>query len=348
MSPSDNETQMEEEQAIKEKPLHKLMVLACYSTALCLVISIVYGFTGIAADIINKTTKYQIDRFQILSFVSIFYLMWRLMINLGNFWRSNEKNEIGTAVTNFPNPFYDPSFTKGPLVLRMKYRELLTQYRFNRSLLKKGQETAAKLGVAIQEIESKLRVLLRHNDNSNRLIRSFNYLLWTGDEHLVHKILSQILAECITVLEKDQSDKSISLFQVKEGKLFIKESVRINAESVAKRSFSKGIGFAGYIWSIRKAEIVNHIEKNDERFIEGGLPATPIGSILGFPLIVEEEILGVLCMQSESENGFSAADLRTVEFYARMCTLILLYDIINKRDFNVKGGGNIGNVETTN
>ncbi|MFS0646724.1 GAF domain-containing protein [Siminovitchia sp. 179-K 8D1 HS] len=67
-----------------------------------------------------------------------------------------------------------------------------------------------------------------------------------------------------------------------------------------------------------KPEIVNVIDTSDQRFNDQGLPATPIGSILGFPLKVDDQILGVLCLQFEAINGFSEADLRTVEFYARM------------------------------
>ncbi len=54
----------------------------------------------------------------------------------------------------------------------------------------------------------------------------------------------------------------------------------------------------------------------------------------------EGEIYGILCMQSESENGFNEADLRTVEYYARMCTLILLYDKINNKVQDLEGGDN--------
>ncbi len=277
------EGQMKEEAGIyekglsSEKPLPKLMVFFCYITALMLVIAIVYGFTGIVSDIINKATNFQVDRFKILTYVGVFYLMWSLMINLGDYWRASEKNEIGTAVTNLPNPFYDPGFSKGPLVLRIKYRELLTQFKYNKSLLKRSQQNVKSLGEAIGKFESKLRVLLRHNDNANRLIKSMNYLFASGETQFIEKMLNHILAECITVLEKDQSDKSISLFQVRADTLVIKESVRINAESVAKRVFKKGEGYAGYIWGIGKAEIVNHINEGDIRFSDGGLPATPIG-----------------------------------------------------------------------
>ncbi|PHB52891.1 hypothetical protein COE92_18335 [Bacillus wiedmannii] len=317
------------ENNVRDKSLSKAMVFGCYVTALLLVIAIVYGFTGIAADVINNITTYEVDRFKVLAVVGSSYLLWNLMMSLGSFWRSNEKNEIGTAVTNFPNPFYDPGFIKDSIAVKSRYNELLSRFNVSNALLKRSQQNNAQLSTTIEQFESKLRVMLRHNDNSNRLIRSFNYLVGQNDELFIHKMLNDILNECITILEKDQSDKSISLFQLKESKLIIKESVRINAESIAKRSFLQGKGFAGHIWNTKKPEIVNCIEEDDERFADDELTSTPIGSILGYPLIVDENFLGVLCLQSEAEDGFNEADLRTVEFYARMCTLILLYDTIN-------------------
>ena len=312
------------------------MVILCYIVAFFLVGVMVYGFTGFIADVYNKVIepKQNANRFNVLAVAGAFYLMGKLTINLGGFWRSNSKNEIGTAVTNFPNPFYDPSYSKGPLRLQVKYQEISSRYKVNRILLKRSEELINELKKTLGIFDSKIRVLLRHHDNTNRLIKSLNFLSKENNENFQSQMLGHILAECMTILEKDQSDKTITLFQVIGERLVIKDSVRINAESVAKRSFEKGTGFAGSIWSKGEAEIVNKIDRDDSRFKDGGLAATPIGSILGFPLKVEDDILGVLCLQSEAEDGFNEADLRAVEFYARMCTFILLYDKIEK-----KGGG---------
>lgn len=321
-----------------EKPLSLYMVIFCYLVALVLVIAIVYGFSGIIADIISNATNKTISRIDIVTWIAVFYFLFRLTRVVGDHWRSNPNNEIGTAVTNLPNPFYDPSFTKGPLLIQKEFRALLQKYRINESILKKSNQALQLMEQEINRFHSQLSVLLRHNENANRLLKSYNYMLHQGDQEITNKMLRHTLAECITVLEKDQSDKSISLFKVNTNdQLEIIESVRINAESIAKRVFSKGEGFAGYIWGIGKAEIENTVDPQDSRFNDQGLPATPIGSILGIPLSVDDEILGVLCLQSERQEGFNeAADLRTVEFYARLCTLILLYDKINNN--NTQGG----------
>lgn len=324
---------------IELKPLSGFGKLMCYLSAFFLVTVILYGFTTVAADLATwgMNRENPVTRWEVISVVGTAYLLFTLARNLGDHWRSSDKNEIGTAVTNFPNPFYDPGFKKGPLMLQILYKNLVTQHRVTKKLLKQSRIMLKEHGERIEYLNAKLRVLLRHNDNSNRLLKSFNFLFAQKENDFTRKVLQHILAECITILEKDQSDKSISLFKVNGEELKIIESVRINAESIAKRTFEKGVGFAGDIWGKGKAEIVNKIDKEDARFNDQGLPATPIGSILGFPLSVDEDIIGVLCLQSEAENGFSNADLRTVEFYARLCTLILLYDKINN---NGTQGGN--------
>lgn len=300
----------------------------CYTVAFWLVIAIIYGFSGIVAEIVTNALSKEVTRIHIISIVAVGYFLFQLTRNLGNHWRASEKNEIGTAVTNFPNPFYDPNFKPGPLAIQKQYQDLFSEYRRKNMLLNNSKKYTTELEGYLNVFESKLRVLLRYNENTNRLIRSLNFLFLHKDAAFIQTMLRNILAECITVLEKDQSDKSISLFQVQEDRLRIIESVRINAESIAKRSFKKGRGFAGYIWHTQKPEIVNEIEPDDERFKDFQVQASPIGSILGIPLIVDEQILGVLCLQSEAANGFNHADLRTVEFYSRMCTMILLYDKI--------------------
>lgn len=317
-----------------KKALSKKMVVACYVLSLFLFMFIMNGFAIFIADIINNIRDTEPDkdigRIHVISTLAIIYFYGNFMFRLGDHYRSSEKNEIGTAVTNFPNPFYDPSFTKAPLALKKQYNELSKQYTIQNKFLEKSLDKNMKLAEALVNFESKLRVLVRHNDNSNRLMKSFNFLYGRKEHDFQEKMLRQILSECITVLEKDQSDKSISLFHLNDdNELVIRESVRINAESVAKRSFKKGDGFAGYIWELGHSEIVNEIKANDDRFLDGGLTATPIGSIVGFPLKTDGNILGVLCLQSEVANGFNEADLRTIEFYARLCTFILLYDKID-------------------
>lgn len=331
------------EQTENEKTTSLGKIIFCYLLAFILLAATIYGMTvplarflTWVADIsgIERLKDSDITEIHVISFVAIVFLTYKLVRLIGDYWRSTG-DPIGTSGLNFPNPFYDPEFTKGPLLLQRRYKEVSTKLLLTQKLLQRSQEHTRKLKETLKSMEDKLRVSIRHNDNSNRLLRSFNFLFKNKSDDLTNQMLRYILDECITVLEKDQSDKSISLFKVHDDELKIIESVRINAESIAKRTFKKGVGFAGYTWKEGKPSIVNVIDNSDKRFNDQGLPATPIGSILGFPLKVDDQILGVLCLQSEAMNGFSEADLRTVEFYARMCTLILQYDTIkgNKEGF---------------
>lgn len=326
----------------EEKKINPLWIWTCYLLALILVVFILYSSSGIIADILSSWFNHDIGRLDVANALSLLFLISFFTFVLGNHWRLSEKNEIGTAFTNFPNPFYDPEYKKRSLATKGEVRELNEKLVNSQRLLQGSLKYSEETEELIQQYEGKLRVLIRHNENANRVLKSFNFLLDRSDIDIHPKMLKHILSECTTILEKDLSDKSISLFQVEGDELSIIGSVRINAESIAKRSFKKGIGFAGHIWNTGEPEIINRIEKEDARFHDQGIPATPIGSILGFPLIVDNHILGVLCLQSEREDGFSDADLRTVEYYARMCTLMLLHDKI--RSNRTEGGaGNDSN-----
>src|SRR5690606_27290077 len=114
----------------------------------------------------------------------------------------------------------------GPLLLQRRYKEVSTKLLLTPKLLQRSQEHTRKLKETLKSMEDKLRVSIRHNDNSNRLLRSFNFLFKNKNDDLTNQMLRYILDECITVLEKDQSDKSISLFKVHDDELKIIESVR--------------------------------------------------------------------------------------------------------------------------
>ncbi len=332
----DPEINPEEPQLAKEEPLSKKKLFLCYGVALILFMILFNTFLPTLSEwisialfklnLIKNVDNF--DKWELFSAIGFVYLGYRIVRFIGNTWRTNEKIEIGTAVTSFPNPFYDPAFKKKASDLDRSYRELIVDYNKNLALLKEAGEHQTGLIDSLDQLEVRLRILMRHNKNATRVVRSLNYSYYKDSELPLDTGLKLILEECITILEKDQSDKSISLFKVEGGQLKIASSVRINFESVDKRVFNKGVGFAGYIWEKNKAEIVNNIEGNDSRFEDGGLPATKIGSILGYPLAIDNQVVGVLCLQSESEEGFIESDLLTVEFYVRCCTLLMIHDKI--------------------
>lgn len=322
----------EETKVFENKKFGKGRLLLAYGLALTLV---VVGVIGIGKGIDEIFTYFDLDydiSFVFMVIASAIVVLWlaKLLVDL---WRSSDKTEFSLWFMTIPNPFYDPHFVKGSILLQRLYAELSIKFDEQANLLEKVEISDREKLENIASLSSKIRVSIRHSDNSNRVLRSLNYLYYKRDRDIISKMLADILQECITVLEKDQSDKSISLFQVQGDNLKIIESVRINAESVDKRTFTRGEGFAGSVWESQEPTVVNSIEIGDSRFDNYRLQATPIGSIIGYPLIAEVggEVLGVLCLQSEVQEGFNEeADLRTVEFYARLCTTVLLHDKIER------------------
>ncbi|WP_374724208.1 GAF domain-containing protein [Calidifontibacillus erzurumensis] len=334
-----------------ENKFTRMKWIGCYLSALLCAIAIIYAFTGILVELINSLNGFpkfinqlfssnntKITRNQLLGVVGGIGFTLYLTRKIGNYWRSKD-TEIGTGITNLPNPFYDPNFKNEPYYLKKQYNNLLTQYKVKERLLNDSKKLNEELKKYLYKYLGKLRVLLRHNTNINRLMSSVNFLYSLDEKHLTEKMLKEALSECITILEKDLSDKTISLFEVDGNVLKIRESTRISMESSFKRTFKKGEGFAGYIWKTQEPCIVNKVDyENDDRF-KGVSSNYKFGSILGIPLKVDSLFIGVLCMQSENKNGFADADIEKVQFYAHFCTFLLLYD---KMNLNKNKGGIIG------
>jgi putative methionine-R-sulfoxide reductase with GAF domain len=311
-----------------------LLWIACYFTALFVV-----GLIGLIAPIAGLEKGFELigksfPALKVLFFFGLGFTWLYFGKNLGDYWRSNT-NELGTGITNIPNVFYDPNFKKGPFSLQRDYFLLRMQYKKLKSDSTKLQAVNEKLIEDVHFFQQKLGVFLRHHDNTNRIISSLNYFTNTREKsEYIQRLLKDILTECITILQKNQSDKSITLFQIEGDKLIIKEYVRINVNSFEKRTFKIGEGFAGSIWETKEDTIINQIDYEDPRF--GSFkPNHQFRSILGVPLLVDQTMFGVLCIQSEISEGFHEDDLRTVKFYAHMCTLLLQYDKMNS---NNKGG----------
>src|SRR5699024_4863775 len=100
---------------------------------------------------------------------------------------------------------------------------------------------------------------------------------------------------------------------------------RIEFSSSRKRRFKYEEGFAGHVWSYGETVLINNIK--DSSFFKGEFaPRHEYGSILGIPIKVDEEVVGVLNIQSEN------VDERSMKFYADMCALAHYYDIIKFKE----------------
>ena len=321
----------QEKPPIAEYSYPKWLKFLCYLTAIISLLIIAYILTGLLSEITNSALKkleinFYVTRFRIYSYFAAIFTFVIISRHIGDNWRSNDRAEIGTSVTNFKNFFFDPSFKKNPTA--SEYSELRKFFIMQKAVIKDLQNKSKQLVEINKNYETKIMIHVRHNDNANRLLDSFNYYV-NRNENFVDKLLRDTLTECVTVLQRDLNDKSISLFEVKENQLVIREYSRISALSAATRTFKKGEGFAGSIWEKNRYEIVNQIDSQNDLRFKGYEPRHRFKAIVGIPLSIEDVILGVLCIQSENEDGFNESDVRTLEFYARICTLLLQYDKIN-------------------
>jgi putative methionine-R-sulfoxide reductase with GAF domain len=270
--------------------------------------------------------------FQYLTvFLFVAYLTGRVAIK----WRSR-KEDLKLGITELKNPFYDESFIASNDELKQKITDLkielekITLQRDNASdLLKTFRTVASSQATDLKNLKEKLNVFLRHHDNSSRFLGSASYLLSLQKENWRKETLNNILSECLTCLEKNTPDKSVSLFKVYEDELRIEHYLRISAQSAHTLRLKKGEGFAGGVWVSAEPRYIEDITKAKE--FEGDYMAQDsYKSILGIPIIVNNEVLGVLCIQSEFLDGFIKGDLQTLQFYANACGLIFVHDKMNK------------------
>lgn len=114
------ETNPTEPQLAKEKPLSFIKLVLCYGLAIILFMLIFNAFLPTISEWISIPLfkfkliedKTNFDKWKLFSVMGFIFLSYTIVRFIGNTWRTNEKLEIGTAVTGFPNPFYDPTFKK--------------------------------------------------------------------------------------------------------------------------------------------------------------------------------------------------------------------------------------------
>lgn len=185
----------------------------------------------------------------------------------------------------------------------------------------------------IEQTQYVSEIFIRHHNNVSRLIRSLLHLWEEKQEYWLKEFCNNILCECVTTLTKDRADKSSSIYFVNESDTELEMFAynRIEVLSSRTRKFKMGQGFAGYIWEANTPDIVNDVS-TDERFVGVFAPRNDYGSILGYPIRIQSKVIGVLCITSQQVNGFEQDDLIMVNFYADICGLARLCDIISSRN----------------
>lgn len=315
-------------------------IWTCYITAFLFTGLILASLLGAAGAIIPES--WGVSVWEIFEYAGLGFLLLFFTRFIGGIWRSRSE-DLKLGFTDFPNPFFDESYILAPHYLKKEIEEIREQLSDALADGKRAERIARALNAnleqkekAITELQNKVTVLIRHHENASRLAGSAAYLTYVGDEWRT-EMLNNILSECLTCLEKDQSDKSVSLFKVYGDELRIEHYIRISAASARKMRLKKGEGFAGMVWERGEAQYISDISAAADHF-EGLLkPNDPYTSIVGIPVQIDGEILGVLCVQSEVIDGFSQQDLRTLLFYSHACSLIFVYDIMKSKINSAEG-----------
>lgn len=250
------------------------------------------------------------------------------------------KRPIPLISVELPNFLYDEKFVEEGNFLD---NDILHE---NTSLNEYIVELESLLDGYIDELNNKDRdlefeahisdIYIRHHKNSSRLVRSLLQLINENRPNWKWEFCNNVLDECGTVLLKDSADKSSSIYFINEhNKLEMFAYNRIEFSSSRKRKFRQNEGFAGHVWSYGNTTLINDISKS--KLFQGEFsPVHEYGSILGIPIKIGDEIVGVLNVQSEGVEGFTHEDERSVKFYADMCALAHYYDtIITKREGGV-------------
>ena len=258
--------------------------------------------------------------------------------------RSPEMQQFGF---NMPNPFYSKY-----AVLREKVGdvELLKEnQKIKKQLQKKGERlneserlliaTAKKLSEGVT-LEIKLRKLIeifeRSTKNTSRLVRSLHTLLSEQKDGWKKEFMGNVLNECVTCLSSNKSDKSASLFLINEyNKLEIFAYYRIDTKSAREKSFAKGEGFAGEVWDLGDTKTLADVYQ-DDGWSHKKEHLDHYNSIIGTPIWVKGDIIGVLCIQSEDKTEFKQDDEVMIRSYADICGLAELCDMIIKQQKEIE------------
>ena len=134
----------------------------------------------------------------------------------------------------------------------------------------------------------------------------------------------------IIVEETDAENCSLLLKERGSEKLTLKVAYGIRDESIAffedfkesKVIFTVGEGIAGKVALEGKAIMINDVSQ-DNRFDHSNKRNLPIGSILCCPIMVQNEILGVINISNSHTSAFTSDDMRSITIFSAFASSIL-------------------------
>lgn len=274
-------------------------------------------------DVLEGVTSYDIAAF--IGLVSSIFLF---SFSHGRYLRSTKEplSIVGVGVNNF---FYDPDLEKPDI---SNLEKIHAENKELNDELEDFSEYASDLldeveikNEELEEVVYTSQIFIRHHKNSSRLVRSLLQLINENKYTWQFEFFNNVLDECVTVLHQDRADKSSTIYFINNDELEMFAYNRIEFDSSRKRKFKKGEGFAGHIWESGETRLISNV--NESEFFEGNYrPKHSYGSIIGLPIKIGSEIIGVLCIQSEGTDEFNEEDIHTLKFYADICALAYYYD----------------------
>ena len=176
------------------------------------------------------------------------------------------------------------------------------------------------------------RLLEEANLQFEEKVKELSLLKRTGDiisdtfdiesfcRNLANIIIEETSAENCSLLLKDHHTERLIL-KVACGK---REKKITFFEDLKKSNviFSLGEGVAGKVALEGKAILIDDVN-NDERFDHSRKNHVPIVSLLCCPLVLQEQVLGVINLSNSQPHAFSHNDMRAISIFSAFATSIL-------------------------
>lgn len=186
----------------------------------------------------------------------------------------------------------------------------------NRAIDKRNSDRAREH--LVEELQTKNKLLKRRIAEINALYRAGKSLSTTVE---LPELLSQIINLATTVIGAGTG--SIMLLDEEYNVLRIQAAVGVEEEVIQETTLPLGSSIAGYVAQSGKPVIVEDIEK-DQRFHREAKSHYRSKSLLCVPLIVKNEILGVLNITDKTgEESFNRQDLKLLTTFASQAAMAI-------------------------
>lgn len=119
---------------------------------------------------------------------------------------------------------------------------------------------------------------------------------------------------------------SIFLYDEKNRKLELKA----NSSDVSHDYFEPGKGVAGYVYDVKETVLVPDVDQF-QQYIKTENTRFIIKSMIGSPICLEGEVIGVICADMDQENWFDEFDITIIETLASQASIAIKnYDLYIK------------------